>query len=276
MRQKISLWLISIFLILSFVSFAQVEKLWETSPVFNVPESVLYLPNEEIIFVSNINGSPAAKDGNGYISKISSTGKILDLTFISGLNAPKGMAVIDDFLYVTDIDRIVKINLPTGELIHYFEIQNAVFLNDIISSPNGTLYISDTQTSLIFRIKENKVEPWLSEKKINQPNGLNFENGNLIVGTPEGIFSVDPQNKNVEAIISNTGNIDGLEYLGNSTYLISDWKGKIQKVSPTEKTVLLNTTGLKINAADIDYINEKNILIIPTFYHNTISAYRIK
>ena len=276
MRQILFIGLICFFLLFPSISFSQVTKLWETSPVLKVPESVLYLPEQEVILASNINGSPSKKDSNGFISKISLTGEIIDLNFVSGMNAPKGMGVINNDLYVTDIDRVVKINLHNGKVIQYFDAPDAVFLNDLIIAPNEIVYVSDTRSSHIYQIKKNKIEKWLVDKKIDQPNGLNFENGKLVIGTPKGIFSVDPQNKKIELIISSTGNIDGLECLGNSTYLISDWQGKIQKVSPTGKIVLINTTEQKINAADIDYINEKNILIVPTFYHNTICAYQIK
>ncbi len=84
----------------------QVNKLWETPANLKNPESVAYASKQNILFVSNMNGDPDKKDQNGFISKVSpSNGSIIELKWITGLNAPKGIAISNDNskLYVSDI-----------------------------------------------------------------------------------------------------------------------------------------------------------------------------
>jgi hypothetical protein len=49
----------------------KINKLWETAAVLKNPESVIYSPKQDILFVSNIDGKPNEKDQKGFISKVS-------------------------------------------------------------------------------------------------------------------------------------------------------------------------------------------------------------
>ena len=72
----------------------KLNKLWETPTDLKNPESVAYAPKQNVLFVSNVNGKPDQKDQNGFISKVSpSNGSIIELNWITGLNAPKGIAI---------------------------------------------------------------------------------------------------------------------------------------------------------------------------------------
>src|SRR5712691_7878176 len=87
---------------------------------FLTPESVLHDPVQDIYFVSNINGSPTAKDNNGFISRVRPDGAVENLKFIEGghggvtLNAPKGLAIRGDTLWVADIDVVRSFDAKTG------------------------------------------------------------------------------------------------------------------------------------------------------------------
>src|SRR6266571_390991 len=119
---------------------------------FSTPESVLDDSTQDIYFVSNINGSPTAKDNNGFISRVRPDGAIENLKFIEGgragvtLNAPKGLAVTGDTLWVTDIDRIRAFSARTGAPLDSVRLDTAgaVFLNDIAIATTGAIYITDT------------------------------------------------------------------------------------------------------------------------------------
>ncbi len=79
------------------VEQTQVNKLWETPANLKDPESVAYESKQQVLFVSNINGQPDQKDQNGFISKVSpSNGSIIELNWITTLNAPKGIAISND------------------------------------------------------------------------------------------------------------------------------------------------------------------------------------
>ena len=92
---------------------------------FDVPESFILDPEDGAYYVSNINGTPTDKDGNGYISRIGSNGKIVIQKFIGGqktplLDAPKGLVVSGKYLVVTDIDSVKAFNKKTRRFAIWF------------------------------------------------------------------------------------------------------------------------------------------------------------
>jgi len=231
--------------------------------------------------VANINGKPSDKDGNGFISKLSLEGQIILLKWITGLNAPKGMGVFNNRLYVTDIDHLVEIDIAEGKIVKKFPVKNAGFLNDVAVDENGMVYFSDMDGSRnhIYRLKNSEVELWLQHAEVSRPNGLYAEKHKLVFGN-----SGDGKLKAVSYIdqkislkgVSGRG-IDGVEADGKGGYLISDWSGRTDYISSDGKVhMLLNTSEQKINAADIEYIPEKQLLLIPTFFDNRVVAYELK
>ena len=109
----------------------KIKKLWETPANFKNPESVAFAPNQNVLFVSNVNGKPDQKDQNGFISKVSpSNGSIIELNWVTGLNAPKGIAISNDGskLYVSDITDLVEIDIASGKIIKRFNVPGSSFL----------------------------------------------------------------------------------------------------------------------------------------------------
>ena len=71
--------------------------------------------------------------------------------------------------------------------------------------------------------------------------------------------------------------IDGLRSDGKGNYFISDWRGKTSLVTASGQIiVLIDTTALKINSADLEYIKNRKLLLIPTFFANRVMAYTVK
>jgi DNA-binding beta-propeller fold protein YncE len=254
----------------------ELTELWATAADLKTPESVLYDRTEKVLYVSNINGDPSKKDGNGFISKLSLDGTIITLQWVSGLNAPKGMGIAGGYLYAADIDRIVKIDTAKAEVVKTYPVAGAQFLNDITVGADGSVYVSDMGARAIYILQNDKVSLFLKSEELNRPNGIFFENNVLLVGTDGKIMSIDTASKKVSIYIDGTGGIDGLEGLGNHTYIISDWAGKVQLVSKAEKKVLSDTSAQNINAADIEVIPEARQLFIPTFFDNRVVAYKLK
>ena len=68
---------------------------------FSTPESVIFDAETGTWFVTNINGGPSDKDGNGFISRLTSDGAVDSLHFVQGgrggvtLYAPKGQGAPD-------------------------------------------------------------------------------------------------------------------------------------------------------------------------------------
>ena len=257
------------------------EKVWETPRILQVPESVLYDPGTGFIYVSNINGNPGAKDGNGFISRLSVDGKIVSLKWATGLNAPKGMAVYKGKLYVSDVDTLVCIDLSSGKVLKRIPAAGAVFLNDVAVDQDGNVYVSDSsgKNSVIYRVREGKAEIWLKGGEIRNPNGLFYSNGTLYVGTFSGggkILAVNVRTGEITVVAEVGHGIDGLILDKEGFFLISDWRGKTELVTKDGKiNLLLDTTDRKINAADLGYIPGKKIILVPTFFDNRVVAYRL-
>ena len=255
----------------------KLTMLWETSKTMLTCESVLYDSARNVIYVSNINGQPLEKNGLGFISKLRPDGEVLVEKWIEGLNAPKGLGIFGNKLYVTDIDQVVEIDIDKGEIVVRYPAEGSQFLNDISIDPSGNVYISDSNMNKIYRLTDGNLELWLESELFNSTNGLFVENGNLLIGIAGSVLKADLLTKEVSVYINNTGGIDGLASDGNGNYIISDWQGHIHLVNPTkEKILLLDSTPDSMNAADISYIIPKKTLLVPTFFDNRVMAYKLE
>src|SRR3954453_5611543 len=129
---------------------ARFRKVGETTNL-DGPESARYDRDLDVWFVSNVNGTPTAKDNNGYISRLRPDGTPYTLKFIEGgkkgvtLNAPKGLAISGDTLWVADINYARAFNKRTGAAIANVNISGrAKFLNGAAVGPDGAIYMTDT------------------------------------------------------------------------------------------------------------------------------------
>jgi sugar lactone lactonase YvrE len=256
---------------------ASLRERWSTASDFKVPESVLFDPEAECLYVSNISGGPGQKNGEGFLSKVDLDGKILELKWITGLDAPKGMDLYGEKLYVTDIDRIVAIDMNRGTILTSYSVPGAKFLNDIAVDSKGAIYISDSRADAIYALKDGTVTKVLSGGRyLKGPNGLFWEADALLIGVRGRILRWDPGNEELTVLVKTTGGIDGLQPTGAGDYLISDWSGVVRLVSPRqEEQILMDVRGKKANTADFCYIPEQNLLVIPTFSGNQLWSFEL-
>lgn len=255
----------------------KIEKTWTSEPVFKVPESVFYYPDKDMVFVANINGKPTDRDENGFISQLEPDGTIVRLEWVTGLHAPKGMNTFDGKLYVADIYRVAEIDINKRKIIRFYEADGAEFLNDIVTDDDGNVYITDMSKGSVYRISDGEISEWIPAGTFNNSNGVYYLDGTIYLGENGRIVSINPDTKEMKTIAEFDSGVDGLEIDENGNFIFSDWSGKVQMVKPGGKpTVLFNTTDEKINAADIHLIREHNILLVPTFFDNRVTAYKIK
>ncbi len=263
----------ALFFAANILNAQKLEKIWETTDL-KTPESVIYYPEKDIIFVANINGDSSAKDGNGFISVLNTDGKIKTLEWVKDLNAPKGMAIFKGKLYVADVDQLVEIDIEKGTITARYEAPGAVFLNDVTACMNGMIFVSDTRTAKIHVLNDGKFTVWMEGKPLETPNGLMAEKGKLLVGD-KNIYEVDIQTKKVTQLIEDAGGVDGLEKNNAGDFVFSNWPGRIF-IHKNGKTIkLLDTTENKLNTADIDYALKLDLVLVPTFFDNRILAYKI-
>jgi hypothetical protein len=160
------------------------NPLWTITTDFASPESAYYHAGSNAIYVSSINGQILEKDGNGYISKLSPDGKVVSAKWVTGLNAPKGIRSVGDTLWVADIDEVVSIDIKKGQIKAHVKVEGAQFLNDLASASDGTVYVSDSNLSRIYAVKDGKSSVFVEGADIvEQPNGLLVVGDSLILGT---------------------------------------------------------------------------------------------
>ena len=139
---------------------AGLTQVWEATGL-KQPESAVYDPAKDTIYVSNVNGEPVGKDGNGFVSKLSPDGKVTELEWAKGLDAPKGMALVGDTLYVADIDTLVAIDTASGEVKQRYPAPGAKLLNDVTADSQGRVYVTDLLTNSIWRLEGGGFAAWL-------------------------------------------------------------------------------------------------------------------
>ncbi len=264
------------------------KLLWETKGLAQ-PESAVVDPATGAIYVSNIVGAVMQKDGNGFIAKLNGEGKIVTREWVKGLDAPTGLALHDRTLYVADIDQLVAINAASGEIIKRYPAKGATFLNDVAVDAEGTVYVSDTPSNTIWRLKDGSFEPWLANDKLNGPNGLLVVGDTLIVASLgkipgvgqkqelAGLSVVSLKDQSVSPLGSGKpiGNLDGLALFQPGVFLVTDWAaGALYRVDAKGKVELL--IDLNQGSADLAYLPDKKVVLIPMMLDNSLVAYRLE
>lgn len=132
---------------------------------FQNPYGVVVNSQTNFIYVSNLNGDPNARDDNGFISRLKGDGTMDQLKFIDGLskdvvlNAPKGMAIMGNNLYVADIDRLHVFELAGGKFlfdINFGDLPVGHFY-DVEVGPDESLYLTDSSSNIIYHIAVAKL-----------------------------------------------------------------------------------------------------------------------
>lgn len=252
----------------------KLTKLWETDTLLRTPESVLFDAKGKRLFVSNIDGAPAEKDGKGFISILGLDGKPIALEWIKGLNAPKGMGMYKNKLYVADLTELVVIDIPQGKILEKIPVESAVFLNDIVIDNKGTVFISDTRSFNLFQYDQERVSVCL--RNLKRPNGLLMNGKDLLVLDNGSLLALNGNGQLVQLMEGMDPSTDGIERVQTDEYLVSAWEGVIYYVTAYKtKEVLLDSRKEKKNTADIGYDAKNRILYVPTFYGNKLVAYKL-
>jgi sugar lactone lactonase YvrE len=273
------------------------RKLGETGGL-NVPESVRYDADLDVFFISNINGNPSQKDNNGYIARVhaDSTGAVTRL--VEGgrngvtLNAPKGMALKGDTLFVADIDVLRMFNRRTGAPIGNVELraQRATFLNDVAVGPDG-VYITDTGivfdaqggmthpgVNRIFKVVGRTVTEAAKGDSLGNPNGIAWDqSGQRFILAPFGSPSLQawkPGEAQPTSLVSGPGGYDGVEVLPNGNILVSSWTDSTIHVVHGGSHMMPLVKNVAA-PADIGVDTKRNVLAVPKFNEGKVEYYRL-
>lgn len=258
-----------------------VARLWETKREFRVPESAVYDPERNILYVSDYDVyNFSREEGRQSISQVLMDGTVKQLDWVTGLKNPLGMIIDEDRLLVAERGGIVEIALESGEIVNRYSIAQSGLLNDIAVDGDGNIYVSDSRKNVIFRLAGGEYEEWLRGDDVNDPNGLLVHGNSLIYGNSgdQYLKSVDLATKDVRKIVNlGPGFIDGIKLARNGDYLVSHWQGRVFRITPSgDVTKILDLSVPGIYCADFEYIPERDLLIIPTFFDNRLVTYRIE
>ena len=276
---------------------ATAQKVGETTGL-NVPESAKYDADLDAWFITNINGNPSIRDNNGFIVRVHADSLGSPTTLAQGgraglnLNAPKGMAIQGDTLFVTDIYMLRKFNKRTGEYLGAVNLRDygATFLNDVAVGPDG-IYVTDTGilfdeqgnmthpgANRIFRVVGLRITSVLTGDSLLNPNGIAWDAKNArFVLAPFGGPSLQAWNPGTQTttnLVSGPGGYDVIEVLANGNFLVSSWTDSTVHVVHGGSHMMPLIRGVAA-PADIGVDTKRNVVAIPRFNDAKVEYYRI-
>ncbi len=253
---------------------------------FSSPESVIV--NKQNVYVSNVGKElkPTDKDGDGFISKLDVDGTIKELHFIDGLNAPKGMGIVGNILFVADIDRVKGFDLRTKKEVFSLYFENVMFLNDITIKDEHSFFVGASDVGAIYEV-DIKNKNYKKVIDFTTANGLFYENGILYAAelgsSPKTMFDakgkfykIDLKDNNKRTQLGTfEGVLDGVHKVGDKIY-VSDWVNfeksgivRVYDLKSKEESILELEPFM--GAADL-WIDEKsNKLYLPQMIGNKLT-----
>ncbi|HYD72100.1 MAG TPA: hypothetical protein VEF55_03115 [Candidatus Binatia bacterium] len=253
----------------------RLEQVWRVGGFAN-PESVALSADGTFLYVTNVNGEGEAQDGNGFISRVSLEGEVLQREFATGLDAPKGVMAGGDALYVADIDELVVLDAATGAIRRRVPAAGARFLNDLAFAPDGQVLVADSATRRIYGVRSDTAEIWLEHELLDSINGLLPETDRLVVTTMSGrLLAIDYESRAVTVLAEGLGNADGVAPIGEGRYLISEWPGLMHVVNTTggSQVTIMDTQQEERYLNDFLLIGD--ILYQPHWEPSELTAYRV-
>jgi len=278
-------YILIIFLFLQFSVFSQEktepELIAEVEGLAH-PESIVYDEARDNLYVSVMADK---EEGDGSIAIVSPEGQIKNAEFVTGLNNPKGIALHENKLYVSDVTFLYEIDLDSGKILNKYTGENARSLNDVAIDQEGNVYVSDMGNSSIYKLdRKGNFEEWLNTSELQTPNGLLFNEGDLYIAGWASDATKDSENPmggfmkmanssdSIEKLTKELGNLDGIQKYDDDSFLVSAWNsGDIYKISKAGdvKSILK----VEKSVGDILYVREKNMLALPMNFQNKLMIY---
>lgn len=245
---------------------------WELTTDLSKPESVVYDETNQRLYVSNISG--------GYISTVTTDGNVQEMFWVTGLNNPRGMAIHGDNLYVATDFGLIEIDIPSATIAQSYDVASldiqTFLINDVTADRNGNVYVSDTFGNSIYVLLKgaSMLQVWLQNNpELEKINGLLAEQDRLVVTTMvEGkgqLKAIDIRHGTIsilsEEFPSDATFLDGVasdhwvgyyvtDYLSSKLFHVDGDSGKVTEIV---------APGLSENTADLTYIPQQSLLVIP-------------
>ena len=258
-----------------------IEKVWEISEGLAFPESVVYDKETNVLYVSNY--KRFVRNGSSYadcsISKVDLKGQIIDKNWIPNLSSPTGLFLKDGLLYIVERFGIAIYDIENDTMKTRHRIKHDFLINDVTVDNENNIYITEAGNNTLYRIKESKVSSWIESDSISNANGIAFIDDKIYIGVNGDGFlkTIDTKTKQISNVYHlGDGNIDGIKKRGNQL-LISLYEKGMRLIDEHGKIIaFLNTTSTGLHCADFEYIPHKDMIIVPSLFDNTLTAYTFK
>ncbi|MBN1239386.1 MAG: SMP-30/gluconolactonase/LRE family protein [Gammaproteobacteria bacterium] len=255
------------------------------------PETVLWDEAADVYLVSNINGELTVEDDNGFISRVSPDGEILELRWIDGhdpsivLHAPKGMIIVEDELLVADLGAVRVFDRSTGALVRTHGAPDSYMLNDLAADAEGRIYVTDTggersrPPGAVYRVAGEGEAVRIAEGAfLERPDGIVTDGRDLLVTTfaadANEVYRLTASGERTPYATLPDGQLDGLLRLPDDSLLVTSWQGNAvyRLLGPQARTVV----GGIGSPAQIGYDEKRHQLLVPAPLANRIMIYPLE
>ncbi|MCX6258743.1 MAG: T9SS type A sorting domain-containing protein [Bacteroidia bacterium] len=244
------------------------------SQSLNSPEGVVYEPISNRYLVSN---AGTGTSGGSIVAYNPATQSLSD--FIpTGVNSPKGMCIINDTLFVTDVTSVRGFNVTTGTNVFNVDVPASNFLHDI-TNDNQNLYLSDNGANKIFVVKRSTQESYVlaSSPFITSPEGLYYDIDSsrlilvsFIANSP--VQAINPVTGIVSTVRTTSINqMDGLTMDNDGNYYASSWNtNNVVKFDHNFLNAPVEIANSFSGPGDIYFNPYRMEIAVPNFINNTL------
>jgi hypothetical protein len=248
---------------------------------FETPASVLHDEAVDIYLVSNTNGEPLARDGNGFISRMDPSGRLMGLRWIEGgkdgveLNGPKGMAILGDTLFVADIDCVRLFNRRSGDPMGSVCPEGAQNLHDLAVQRRGPLYVSDRSGALFSIEGDGSWSEVLRGDSLGEPTA--------IATSVRGVFVAGYQNRSISQlwpeelkpfVRGRNWKLTGLAITEDGSFVFSNWADStllfIQASRGGSRGNIFTLLQDVPTPGDIGYDGKRDRILVPVLEQNRV------
>jgi sugar lactone lactonase YvrE len=274
------------------------ERIGETAGMRS-PESALYDEELDVFYISNTDGGASEKDGRAFIAVVPAETLTVMRVLVDGatagvmLDAPKGLAIRGDTLWVTDIDVVRGFDRRSGAPVGTidFASHDVVFLNDLAVGPNGALYVTESGVSFgadgsmthpgtgrIFRIANRQVIEVARGESLGSPNGITWQDttGTWLVAPLSGrdVLTWTEDGSAPRPLATGPGQYDGIIALRDGRILVSSWADSaVHLITHGEMTILIPNVSAP---ADIGYDLQRGVVAIPRALDGKVEYFQLR
>lgn len=255
-----------------------IQLVWSCSAPFEKVESIVYDSQRACVYVSN--GKDYGVGQDGFISKVSMQGELMDLKWIENLNRPTGMAIHEDRLYVVDVNALLMIDPNSASVVDRIEVPIQYGINDVAIGEDGDVFVTASAIHAVLELTEQGLEIWAQdEEHLQWANGIQALPKHLLVGG-EHLVLLNVAKKSIETLTMapKVRDFEGVNQLATQTFFVSTVENSALYLIQNEKSTLL----LEPDAyfGDLEYLPDQKKLIIPQGNHQsktyTVQCYTLE